>query len=256
VVVNADLSGVLVKIERAKSHLRDFDLRAKRTEDACRKAVIRERDDERAELVFRFGRVPPLRPVLGAIIGDAIHNLRVALDHLACQLVIATSGTPNDATAFPILPVAPTPSSDGRTRPQIAPGVPKDLREILDEVQPYKLAKPTNHDLMVLHRLDINDKHRELLITVIGVKHFGWFGEANPTGINLGPYEDGSEVCRFPYADLEDQGNFSPTFSFAVRLDEAEAGPWGLMHGASEFVRRRPLRYIEEEVLPRFGSGS
>jgi hypothetical protein len=250
--VNGDLSGVLVKIDRAKTHLNDFDRRASRIEDACRKAIVRDRDEQRSEYVFRLGRVPPLPPALSAIIGDAIHNLRVSLDHLAWQLVIATGGTPSDATAFPILPVAPTPSSDGRTRPQITPGVPKDLREIFDEVQPYKLAKPANHELMVLHRLDINDKHRELLITVIGVQSFGWWGEINPTAFNPGPYTPGSEVCRFPYAAAYGQDDFSPTFIFKVRLDELAAGPWGSMLGAAELVRRRLLRYIEEEVLPRF----
>ncbi len=251
--MNADLSGVLVKIDRAKTHLNDFDRRARRIEDACRRVIVRERDEQRSEYVFRFSRIPTLRPVLGAVIGDAIHNLRVALDHLAWQLVIASGGKPNDSTAFPILEVAPTPNRYGRSRPQISPGVSKELRKILDEVQPYKRAtKPAHHDLAILHRLDINDKHRELLITVIGVQSFGWFGEINPTTFNPGPYSRGSEVCRFPYSAAYGQDDFSPTFTFTVRLDEPAAGPWGSMLGAAELVRRRPLRYIEDEVLPRF----
>ncbi len=92
--MNADLSGVLVKIDRAKTHLNDFDRRARRIEDACRRVIVRERDEQRSEYVFRFSRIPTLRPVLGAVIGDAIHNLRVALDHLAWQLVIASGGKP------------------------------------------------------------------------------------------------------------------------------------------------------------------
>jgi hypothetical protein len=251
--VNADLSGVLVKIDRAKTHLNDFDRRASRIEEACRKAIVRERDEQRSEYVFRFKRVPAIPPVLSAVIGDAIHNLRVSLDHLAWQLVIATGGTPSVATTFPIHKQLLKPDRRGDTRPQIHPGVPPELREILDELQPYKQTpKPARHELAILHQLDINDKHRELLFTVVGVKHLGWWGEADPTGINLGPYEDGSEVCRFPYADLEDPDNFSPTFSFVVRLNEPAAGPWALMFGAAEFVRRRLLRYIEDEVLPRF----
>ncbi len=251
--MNADLSGVLVKIERAKTHLNDFDRRARRIEDACRKAIVRERDEERSEYVFRFKRVPRLRPVLSAVIGDAIHNLRGSLDHLAWQLVIATGGTPSVATNFPIHKKLLAPDHMGDTRPQIRPGVPEELREILDELQPYKRTpKPVNHELAILHQLDINDKHRELLITVIGVKSFGWFGEINPTGINLGPYDRGSEVCRFPYSDTSSMDAFSPTFSFAVRLNESAAGPWASMLGAAEFIRRRLLRYIEDEVLPRF----
>jgi hypothetical protein len=106
---SADLSGVLVKIDRARTHLDDFDRRARRVEEACRKAIVRERDEQRSEYVFRFNRVPAISAVLGAIIGDAIHNLRVSLDHLAWQLVIATGGTPSNATTFPIHEVPPRP---------------------------------------------------------------------------------------------------------------------------------------------------
>jgi hypothetical protein len=40
--------------------------------------------------------------------------------------------------------------------------------------------------------------------------------------------------------------------AFSVRLNEPAAGPWSLMFGAAELIRRRSLRYIEDEVLPRF----
>jgi hypothetical protein len=252
---SADLSGVLVKIDRAKAHLNDFDRRARRVEDACRKAIVRERDEQRSEYVFRFNRVPAVSAVLSAIIGDAIHNLRVSLDHLAWQLVIATDGTPStgrDPTSFPIMETPPAADRYGRTRPQINPGVPKKLREILDEVQPYKRPKPEHHELAILHRLDISDKHRELLVAVIGVQSLGWFGEITPTGFNPGPYDNGVEVCRFPYSNTNSENDFNPVMTFSVRLNEPAAGPWSLMLGAADLVRRRPLRYIEEEVLPRF----
>lgn len=249
---SADLSGVLVKIDRAKTHLNDFDRRAERVKDACRKAIVRERDEQRSEYVFRFNRVPTVPAVLSAIIGDAIHNLRVSLDHLACQLIIATDGTPSNATVFPIHEVPPAPDRYGRTRPQISPGVPKKLREVLDEVQPYKRAKPAHHELAVLHRLDISDKHRELLVAVVGVQSLGWFGKTDPTGFNPGPYDDGAEVCRFSYSDTDVENKFNPAIIFSIRLNEPAAGPWSLMLGAADLVRHRLLRYIDDEILPRF----
>src|SRR6266516_936090 len=149
--VNADLSGVLIKIDRAIAHLDDFDREAEPVEAACRDAIVRERDEQRSEYVFRFDRVPAVPAVLSAIVGDAIHNLRVSLDHLAWQLVIATGGTPREGpggTAFPILPERPSPDRGGHY-PQIKPRVPEDLRELLDKVQPYKRpepAKPEHHE--------------------------------------------------------------------------------------------------------------
>ena len=245
---HADISGVLLKIDRTKAHLYDFDANARLITGACQKAIVRQHDEQRSEHVFRFDRVPVVPSVLSAIIGDAIHNLRVSLDHLAWQLVIAAGGQPGPDTSFPVLRTAPTPDRWGLSRPQIRPGVPMALREILEEVQPYQRAKPAHHDLAVLHELDINDKHRELLTAIIGVKTIGWFGEAKPTQFNHGPYDDGSEVCRFAYSDVSE---VNPSFIFTVRLDEAAAGAWGLTLGAADLVRRS-LRYIEDEVLTRF----
>jgi hypothetical protein len=120
-------------------------------------------------------------------------------------------------------------------------------------VQPYKRAKPAHHVLAILHRLDISDKHRELLITVVGVQSLGWFGEIEPTAFNPGPYDDGAEVCRFPYPSTDAQNQFNPVMGFSVRLNEPAAGPWSLTLGAAD-VLRQSLRYVENEVLPRFRS--
>lgn len=251
---HGDLSGVLVKIDRAKAHLNDFDDRVEPIEEACRDTIVREHDEKRLEHIFRLDRVPAVPPDLSAIIGDAIHNLRVSVDHLAWQLVKATGGTPRigaDGTAFPILEQPPTPDRWGRTRPQINPSVPKGLRELLDEVQPYKREKPAHHDLAVLHRLDISDKHHQLLVAVVGIRNLGWRGEVELTAFNPGPYNDGDEVFRFSYSDDYSKQNFDPVVGFTVCLDEPVAGPWRASMGAGPLVRRS-LRYIEKEVLPRF----
>jgi hypothetical protein len=126
-VNHGDLSGVLVKIDRAKTHLYDFEAHIRPIQAACREAIVREHDEQRSEHVFRFDRVPAVPTILSAIIGDAIHNLRVSLDHLAWQLVIADGGTPNEDTTFPIHVVPPTPNRYGHIRVQIKPGVSKKL---------------------------------------------------------------------------------------------------------------------------------
>lgn len=246
----ADLKGVHTKIDRAKTHLDDFDSQARPIIAACGNAVIREYDKKRSEYIFRFGRVPVVPPGLSAIIGDAVHNLRASLDHLAWQLVIASGRKPTGDTGFPIYRTAP---GHGRTHlPQIKPGVPVQVRRILDEIQPYKRPKPAHHELAILSELDNSDKHRELLIAIIGLSSLGYFGDAEPTRFNPGPYDDGAEICRFAYSGTNGENEFNPSFAFTVRLNEPAAGPWGLMRGATDFARRLPLRYIEDEVLPRF----
>jgi hypothetical protein len=241
-VNHAGLSGVLIKIDRAKAHLDDFDAQVRPIQAACQEAIVRERDEQRSQHIFRLGRVPIVPLDLSAIMGDAIHNLRVLLDHLAWQLVKATGGTPKmglGGTLFPILEQPPTPDRWGRTRPQINPGVPKKLREIIYELQPYKLAKPAHHELAVLHQLDISDKHHELLIAIVGVRNLGWFGEVELVGFNPGPYDDGDEVCRFTYSDAHSEHEFDPVIGFTVCLDEPGAGPWRESMGAARLCAAR-----------------
>lgn len=249
-----DLSGVRIKIGRANTHLDDFDEQAQAVVAAYRNAVVRERDEDRSEYVFSIERVPPLDPVLGAILGDAIHNLRAALDHLAWQAVIAGGGNPTGDTNFPVLDVAPTADRYGRTRVQIAPGIPKRLQEVLDTFQPYKRGNPTTHPLHVIHRLDIDDKHHELFVTVVGVVSVSFHEPFDVVGLNTGPYEDGAEVCRFTGPEVSDaEDEFNPAIAFAVRLDEPSAGPWGRTVGASQLIRQS-LTYIENEVIPGFAN--
>jgi hypothetical protein len=180
--------------------------------------------------------------------GDAIHNLRVSLDHLAWQLVIAAGEAPNRDTCFPIRAAQPGPDHFGICLPDIKPGIPEVMRRTLEEVQPYKREKPANHDLATLHRLDISDKHRQLLVAVLHISNnmLGWWGDLEITKFNPGPYDQDSEICR--YTSSTDN---EPQMDFAVRLNDPAAGPWGMMLGATDLVGRS-LACIEYEVLPRF----
>lgn len=253
-----DLAGVLVRIERAKQHLADFDARTRPLLAACRDAVVREYDEQRSEYVLRIGQIPAIPPDLSAVLGDAIHNLRVSLDYLMWQLVIAGGGTPSDRTTFPILEVSPTPSRHGHIYVNVNPGLPKAMQQTLDEIQPYKLVHPANHQLAVLHRLDIVDKHHELLFTFVDANRIGWFDDADLRIVNPGPYEDGSEICRFifpgnAYPPGWDGGavHFSVTPMFDLCLKESAAGAWDRTVGASSLISIL-VKYVEGEVLPRF----
>jgi hypothetical protein len=108
---------------------------------------------------------------LSLIAGDAIHNLRSALDYLAYELAEISSpgGFDESRIFFPI--------SDGRDNHEARL---RDIRSILRQdaidalrvLQPYRGGKGHGNTLWCLHRLDILDKHR-LLITV-GWKFRQW----------------------------------------------------------------------------------
>ncbi|MDA8303258.1 MAG: hypothetical protein M0005_17365 [Actinomycetota bacterium] len=93
--------------------------------------------------------VPPAR--LAALIGDCVHNLRSALDHLATYLLEANGARPSPGTHFPI---ALTQDVFAHTISAFAP-LPQQARDTLLAVQPFQLGSESAdaHELWVLHQL-------------------------------------------------------------------------------------------------------
>lgn len=96
------------------------------------------------------------------LIGDVVHNLRSALDHVAYEIVKRGGGTPSQGLVFPIKDTRKEVVDAIKSEIQVAAG--SDIVSlIVDGIQPHEGGK--GHPLWVLHRLDCIDKHRELLPT-------------------------------------------------------------------------------------------
>ena len=109
---------------------------------------------------------PAPEPIL-LIVGDAIHNLRSALDFAISDIEFLTTGVRDPHTSFPIRD----------TKDQLVAAVcgglkkkiPKAVTDhIVNVVQPYRGGNGSS--IWSLHALDIEDKHR-LLITK---KEWSW----------------------------------------------------------------------------------
>lgn len=112
-----------------------------------------------------FVTIPEISPSLNTLIGEFIHNLHSALEHLAWQLVLNSKKTPTQYTKFPIAHVEPAPNKEGKRRiPGVAGGVSPDARALIGAAQPYKWGdRYTDHPLWLLHQLWNIDKHRHVL---------------------------------------------------------------------------------------------
>jgi len=123
----------------------------------------REPDDDPVKgwaLYVSWGQVPGR---FGAIIGDALTNMRAALDHLASRLFIATNQAPTEARInFPIV------SDPGKALKSLQ-RIPAAAAPIVQRVQPYqnipKNQPPEVHPLHVLKLLVSRDKHEALTLT-------------------------------------------------------------------------------------------
>lgn len=105
------------------------------------------------------------------MIGDCIHNMRAALDHLFWALILLKnpSGVRASDAIFPILRDRTT--FKGR-KAKIENWVGKDVAAMIERMQPYNGAGPDQNALLFIHTSDIADKHK-LLIPFLGVVQGG-----------------------------------------------------------------------------------
>jgi hypothetical protein len=151
------LLGVRIKIERAKHHIVDLESRIRIFRDAGPCEIHSEEDSETGAYVFKIKNVRPVAPDISGAVGDVIHNLRSALDHLAWGLVEANGSKPTKSTGFPIYESRAKYKAESLAKVK---GMSKSAVDAIDVLKPYKRG---NSDLWLLHNLDIIDKHRLLL---------------------------------------------------------------------------------------------
>ncbi len=157
--------------------------------------------DERQETIdftLRVSTPPPL-DAWSLLLGDCVHNLRAALDHLAWQL----DSKPDSGTAFPIRLSPPNqwpPACVARMNPE--------AQLLIDAVQPHweELAGryPVRHPLATLHALDIDDKHKVLIGTAQALSGDSIIGIPFGAGVEhvvAAPFADGSQMGRMRFPD-------------------------------------------------------
>lgn len=177
------LVGIDRKIERAEGHIADLDSAISDFvhSDPYRVEIDDDpKDPDRVRWILREQRTDPMPTVeFAVLIGDAVHNLRTVLDHLACGLVSEVSHAPiTRETMFPIFRVAgPRTANDMKALVKSkVDGARKHLIDKLCTLEPYE----GGHHQMIwaLNYLDIVDKHR-VLITAAGA--------TRQLAMNMGP---------------------------------------------------------------------
>lgn len=178
------LTGCRTKLGRAETDLDQLEAEIARflRRDSYEIAQQFDAETGRCTLTFLAKHPPPL--AWSVAIGEIVHNLRSALDHMACALYLQSGGTDcarvksasgTAKTAFPIL-VDDSDKGFGKWMDTYLPGLPDDAVAELQELQPYKRGDTARiHPLAILNRLWNQDKHR-LLVPVFAAPVPGGFG--------------------------------------------------------------------------------
>ena len=145
---------------------------------------------------------PPIE--LSVLVGDVVHQLRSAVDHIAYELVRAAGNTPTRRTAFPALIERPR-------QLVIDGGVCAEALVAVDDVQPYQWQDSRTHPLSVLTELWNIDKHRTLHLTAMQVARTQIFlGASDGSSLVGGQFQAGPlgdaaivGVFKFPGGQLD-----------------------------------------------------
>ena len=143
---------------------------------------------------------------LSHIIGDCIHNLRAALDHLALELAIVhkrgkVSKAIEHDSAFPIQRRRNPKDLKCKLR-----GIDPRARAIIEGLQPYERGDRFRGDyLWQLHWLDIEDKHRLPHVALLAQRGSGLFIPDNLNAEDIeffwDPVENLAPIARYPAFD-------------------------------------------------------
>jgi len=251
----ASLESVRLKIERAKQHVENLDRVIRVFRDSRPYKVIGKENYEATELEWVLTQAEEIPADVSLIAGDAIQNLRSALDYLACSLVIANGSKPIDGvTAFPISDSLPKHQAAMRGRK--VEGMSQPAIAAIDALHPYQGGWVT---LWRLARMSNIDKHRLLLSAASAVisqtllaKHrkqlletyLGSYPNATELPDLAGtvikpdnarfPLKVGEVFLSLPKAEMEN--NF--TFSLGVAFNEPSCGVVGdsILDAMTSFV--------------------
>ncbi len=153
------------KIERAENHIADLERQfAAFVAEKPHRFVVQS-DPESGDLIVRVKFEKPLPSSFALIIGDAIHNLRCALDHAAWELVGIDHGTQNRYLKFP--------TGDSRISFEaLCNGVVTPSQWVKDA---FKITEAFpgggGYDLYQLHQLDNADKHTVIAPVLRATSH-------------------------------------------------------------------------------------
>jgi len=202
-----DLDGCLAKVQLAHSELQAYqtDHLVVFKTDPIRLRTEPEREPYR--YLFTAEYIPKLPHRLGARLGNVVHGLRSALDHLAWQVLRQDGAVQRDASFR--FPIADSPEAFRSGHPWLERLSPEH-RAMLEEDQPYRGGA----ELGELERLAQAERHEVLLPRVsstlvltpqlvirdpqLDVSDLEWLSRP-------GPMHVGATLCRFtvsrPFAD-------------------------------------------------------
>ena len=168
-----------LKVKRAQQHMVDINREALRYASGQPYEFTRlRRPNRQRQVAYRIRITEQPDPMIAVMLGDFVHNLRSALDHI---IVASVPRKRQRIASFPILFsdiwakdkdgnfVVNDPK--GRENFETATkGLPAEARAVIIQLQPYRRGVNAHRDTLgIISRLENADKHRQLITVGGGV---------------------------------------------------------------------------------------
>ncbi len=145
-------------------------------------------------VIVKVTEAPPIPGTWALITGDILTNIRAALDHAVFPHVCATNpAVPSHRIQYPIEDTAAGFESK-------ATWFAGDVRQVIEDSQPYQKDDPSDHPLRGLRELVNMDKHRDLVIANYVMSAFDVVPrdlyEVVSTTVSKNPMELGVVIAR------------------------------------------------------------
>lgn len=247
------LNGALARVARAEEHLGTLDEAMDGWGKEHRATLAGDKKSDGTEYSF-YVDFDPLPDLVrwALLIGDCVHNLRAALDHMVFE---CSGPAPPGGCEFPVFlskRYFDLPENDRRGHLYKVRGVKHDVvRALIERAQPWKdLERPERHPLWVLHQLDIQDKHR--LLTPVAVVprdtnlgiHIDYFDAGDHPLVEVSgpewvPFKNHAEVVTLHVGEPVKRVKMDLTFTFGVGLLVGESSHPALttLRKASKYTR-------------------
>jgi len=239
-----DFSGVEAKLGRAKYHLNEFERVAAAWIASSPFDLVptMAADGLREELHVKLASDVP--PDLDLILGDCIHNVRSALDHLAMALAIANGASSYDGSVmFPIYRDPVKFKKEGRQRIKLLAPLAQDF---VRDLQPFE-DQENGWILWELNSLDNRDKHRALLTHEM--QPFYTFGAPGPVRFEYPKrfqIQNGALYATVIYPQGYDGPSVKPQVQAGLTVEHSNPG--GFIE-VQRFLRRELLPYVETAIV-------
>ncbi len=240
------LESAWLKLDRAHEHRETFSrLGTERGHEITRPWPL-SHDPENDEFTLTLGKVPSPKPGLSLVLGDAVHNYRSALDHLAFQLVKhpdrkpREKRTPDGEISFPIC------ASEKTYCAKSIQGAADRAKDEIRAIQPFNLGWDP---LLVLKKLDDRDKHRTIHLVTHTISAGFLRNDVLASSWLIGaktPIKDARVLARWKFRpDADRQADIGPFIGLGFEFAE------GIAKGAEVLGVLDRIDYTVRAVIDR-----